>query len=173
MRTALTRIAVGGATVGLAVLTVAVTAQPAAAVVRTFDDGGGYLTTVRVRHGAENLRVKADVGAYEVGSRFVFWLDTDSDDPGPEYKISVFPNSEVAPLKAVETFADSGSDVSCDYRASADAFGAHVVTIVVPRSCLGTPDAVGVSIKARYAVPGPNVTDYGPARQEFFPAVAS
>ena len=173
MRVALTRAAVSGATVGLAVLTMAATAQPAAADIAIFNDGGGHLTTVRVRHGSENLRVKANVGAYQIPSHFTFWLDTDRDDPGPEYKIKVYPNSEVLPIRAVESFADTGSEISCDYRASADAFSSTYVTIVVPRSCIGTPDAVGVSVKARYAVPGPNETDYGPARKKFFPAVAS
>ena len=109
MRVALTRAALSAASIGLAVVTMAATAPPAAADVKTFDDGGGHLTTVRVRHGADNLRVKANVGPYKSGSHFTFWLDTDRDDPGPEYKIRVYPNSEVLPVRAVETFADAGT----------------------------------------------------------------
>jgi hypothetical protein len=68
---------------------VVVTAQPAAADVETFTDRGGHLTTVRVgQWGREHPR-KAHVGDYNYGSHFSFWLDTDGDDPGPEYRIKV------------------------------------------------------------------------------------
>ena len=62
---------------------------------------------------------------YNIGSHFSFRLDTDSDDPGPEYRIKVYPNSEVSPIRAVENFADTGIAIDCDYRASADAFGSR------------------------------------------------
>ena len=167
MRRSLQRVAAGGVAVAASLATVVATAQPAAADSTTFSDGGGHLTTVRVDHG-NDIRVKARVGDYNIGSHFSFWLDTDSDDPGPEYKIKVYPNSEVLPIRAVENFADTGSDIDCDYRASADAHGSDYVSIKVPRSCLGTPDRIRVSVRANYSIPGPNVVDWGPARKKFF-----
>ncbi len=127
MRKSLQRVAAGGVAVAASLATVVATAQPAAADTTTFNDGGGHLTTVRVDHG-DNIRVKARVGDYNIGSHFSFWLDTDSDDPGPEYRIKVYPNSEVLPIRDVENFADTGSAIECDYRAKADAYGSKYVT---------------------------------------------
>ncbi len=168
MPTVLQRVAVGGAVAALTVTTAVLTALPAAADVETFNDGGSYLTTVTVRHGVKNLRVKAKVGDYEIPSNFTFWLEVDPDDPGPEYKIQVYPNSEVVPIRAVENFADRGEEVECDYSASADAGGSKYVGIVIPRDCLDTPAAVRVSVRANYAIPGPNVEDWGPGKRRFF-----
>jgi len=173
VRKSVRRVAAGSVAVAASLVTVVATAQPAAADVKTFTDAGGHLTTVRVRHGAENIRVKARVGDYNFGSHFSFWLETDSDDPGPEYKIKVYPNSEVVPIRKVESFADTGSAIKCDYRASADAHGSKYVTIVVPRECVGTPDRIRVSARANYYIPGPNVVDWGPGRKKFFGWVAS
>ncbi len=168
MPTLIQRLAVGGAVTALTLTAGVLTAQPAAADVETFDDGGSYLTTVKVRHGVENLRIKAKVGAYEIPSNFTIWLEVDPDDPGPEFKIPVYPNSEVAPIRAVENFRDRGSEVECDYSASADAGGSKYIEVVIPRDCLDTPAAVRVSIRANYAIPGPNVVDWGPGTRRFF-----
>ena len=173
MRKSVHRVAAGSVAVAASLATVVATAQPAAADVETFTDRGGHLTTVRVRHGAENIRVKARVGDYNAGSHFSFWLETDSDDPGPEYKIKVDPNSEVVPIRRVESFADTGSDIACEYRASADAGGSDYVSILVPRSCVGTPDRIRVSVRANYYIPGPNLVDWGPGRKKFFGWLAS
>ena len=152
-----------------ALLSTAALMQPAAADVEAFQDAGGHLTTVRVRHGVENVRVKAHVGAMEIGSYFTFWLDTDAGNPGPEYKAKVYPNSDGIHVKQVEEFGDPGTSVPCDgFRASADVFGPEDVTIVVPRSCIGMPSRVRVSIRAYYDVPGPNVLDWGPGMKKFF-----
>jgi hypothetical protein len=167
------RLAAGTVAVAAFLATVVATAQPAAADVETFTDRGGHLTTVRVRHGVENIRVKAHVGDYNIGSHFSFWLDTDGDDPGPEYKIKVYPNTEVLPIRKVERFADNGSSIDCDYRAMADAHGSEYVSIIVPRTCVGTPDRIRVSVRANYYIPGPNVVDWGPTRKKFFDWVAS
>jgi hypothetical protein len=173
MRKSVHRVAAGTIAVAASLATVVATAPPAAADVETFTDRGGHLTTVRVRHGAENLRVTANVGDYNFGSHFSFWLETDSDDPGPEYRIKVYPNSEVVPIRKVESFADNGSAIDCDYRASADAGGSDYVRILVPRDCIGTPDRIRVSVRANYYIPGPNLVDWGPGRKRFFGWVAS
>ena len=173
MRKSVHRAAAGSVAVAATLATVVLTVEPAAADVETFTDRGGHLTTVRIRHGAENIRVKARVGDYNAGSHFSFWLETDSDDPGPEYKIKVYPNSEVVPIRRVESFADAGSAIDCDYRASADAHGSDYVSILLPRSCVGTPDRIRVSVRANYFIPGPNLVDWGPGRKKFFGWVAS
>jgi hypothetical protein len=170
MRTQVTR---GAAIVAAALLSATALTQPAQADVRTFTDKGGHLTTVRVRHGAENVRVKAQVGETRPGSFITFWLDTDADNPGPEYKTKVFPGSDGISLRRVEEFGDAGTTVDCNgFKASGDVFGPPDVTIVVPRSCIGTPSEVRVSIRAYYDVKGPNVIDWGPGTKKFFGWVA-
>ncbi len=173
MRKSVHRVVAVIVAVAASLATVVATAQPAAADVKTFTDRGEYLTTVRVRHGAENIRINAHVGDYNIGSHFSFWLDTDGDDPGPEYKIKVYPNTEVLPIRKVESFADNGSGIGCNYRASANAHGSDYVGVIVPRRCVGTPDRIRVSVRANYYIPGPNVVDWGPARKKFFGWVAS
>jgi hypothetical protein len=170
MRTTVKRALGGGAAVALSLTTALATAQPAAADSTTFNDGGGHLTTVTVdnTYGPEDIRVKAKVGDYNSGSHFSFWIDTDSENAGPEYRIKVYPNSEVLPIQSVESFAGTGTNIDCDYRASADAGGSKYVTIKIPRDCLGSPDRIRVSVRANYSVPGPNVVDWGPGRKQFF-----
>ena len=167
MRPSIMRVVGGGAAVAVSVATALVTAPSAAAEETVFNDGGGHLITVRVSHG-DDILVKARVGDYNDGSHFSFWLDTDSDDRGPEYRIKVYPNSEVLPIQSVESFSGAGSAIDCDYQAKADAFGSKYVSIVVPRECVGLPDRVRVSVRANYSVPGPNVVDWGPGRKKFF-----
>ena len=73
---------------------------------------------MKVVHG-DKIRVKARVGDYNIGSHFSFWLDTDSDDPGPEYRIKVVPNSEVY-RSAQSRTSPIRQRINRDYRASAD-----------------------------------------------------
>lgn len=152
-----------------ALLTTAVLASPAQADTRTFNDGGGHMTTVKVTNGSTYVTIKADVGHYRIGSYFRFWLDTDSKNAGPEYKNEVWPNSELMPLKRVGSFTSNGTDVRCTgLRASADAFSSHYVTLKVPRSCIKNPSKVRVSVRAYYDVAGPNDIDWAPAKHKFF-----
>lgn len=149
-------------------LTIAALATPAQADTRTFNDGGGHLTTVKVTNGSKYVTVKADVGNYRLGSYFRFWLDTDRSNPGPEYKNEVWPNSEVMPLKRVGSFTASGTNVSCrGFRATADVFSSDYVTIKVPRSCIKNPSKVRVSVRAYYDVKGPNEVDWAPGKRKF------
>ncbi len=136
---------------------------------RTFRDPAPHLTTVKVTHGTTNVTVKADVGPYRLGSYFTFWLDTTASNAGPEYKMEVWPNSDGISVLRVGNFSDAGRRVRCSgFRASADAFSSEYVSIKVPRSCIGNPGKVRVSVKARYDVPGPNITDWGPRKNAFF-----
>ncbi len=147
-------------------------AQPAAADTRTFTDRGGHVTTVTVRHSHSRVTVDAKVGTVTVGSSYTFWLDTDRTDAGPEYKTTIYPNSDGIELRRVERFSGNGTAVRCDLRATADAYGSDHVVIRVPRSCLGYPAKVRASLRASYDVRGPNVIDWAPRKKAFFGWVA-
>lgn len=158
----------GAAVIGAALLATTTGLAPAQADTRTFRDQGAHLTTVEVIHGAQ-VEVKASVGPYRIGSYFTFWLDTRASNAGPEYKMEVYPNSDGLAVLRVGNFSDKGRAVRCPgFRATADVFGPEVVTITVPRSCIGNPSRVRVAVRAYYDVPGPNVIDWGPGLRQFF-----
>jgi hypothetical protein len=150
------------------------TLAPAAhAGTRTFTDRGAHLTTVEVAHTKSKVRVVADVGPMHLGDHFTFWLDTDPGNRGPEYKAEVYPNSDGVRLLRVGSFSSAGRGVDCDgFRATADVWGPEEVSITAPRSCIGKPARVRVAVRASYAVPGPDVIDWGPATKKFFGWVA-
>ena len=155
-----------------ALLASAAFALPAHADVRTFPDRGGHITGIKVSHGPVRIAVKAFDADMTFETVYSFWLDTDPSDPGPEYKTKVFPNSDGIFLARVDQISDAGTRIDCNgYRAQADAGGADFVKISVPRSCVGTPDSVRVSVRARYAVPGPNIIDWAPGTKRFTGAV--
>ena len=156
----------------LALLASAATVTPANADEVHFRDKGAHLTTVKVSHTEDLVAVKARVGNMDIGDYFTFWLDTDSDNAGPEFKTEVYPDSDGVSVLKVDSFSDQGRRVRCDgFRAIAEADGGRYVTIEVPRSCIGEPDRVRVSIRAYYDVKGPNVVDWGPAKRKFFSSV--
>ena len=47
----------------------------------------------------------------EFTTRYEFWLDTNPNDPGPEYRVDALPNTEVIPLQKVANFASGGIDL--------------------------------------------------------------
>jgi hypothetical protein len=166
MPTFVARAAVAGT---LALLAFAATLTPAHADVVAFRDKGGHLTTVKVSHSNHRVAVKAHVGKMDIGDYFTVWLDTDSDNPGPEYKTEVYPNSDGLSVLRVGNFGDDGRRMRCDgFRAAADVSGPRTVKISVPRSCIGDPDRVRVSVRAHYDVAGPNLVDWGPTTRAFF-----
>lgn len=159
----------GAAITVAGLLAVAAVSAPAQADTKTFNDGGGYLTKVKVAHGAKKVTVRAQVGTLTIGSYYTFWLDTLPKNAGPEYKVVIYPNSDGMSVLKVGSFKSAGKAVKCrGFRASADIFGPKVVSIKVPRSCIGNPAKVRVSVRASYAVPGPNVIDWGPGKKKFF-----
>ena len=162
------------AAVAAACLTASVALVPTAhADTRTFTDKGAHLTTVVVAHTATKVRVRADVGPFEIGDHTTFWLDTDAGDRGPEYKAEVWPNSDGVHLLRVGSFASRGTAVDCDgFRATSDVFGPEEVTITVPRRCIGRPAEVRVAVRAFYEENGPDVVDWGPGTKKFFGWVA-
>ena len=63
-----------------------VTAQSAQADIQTFPDVGAHITSVRVSHGPSTLGITANDADMTLGTYYHFWVDTDSTNPGPEYK---------------------------------------------------------------------------------------
>ena len=165
---------VRAAAVAAACLTASVALAPAASAdTRTFKDKGGHLTTVVVAHTSSKVTVTADVGPMDIGDYSTFWLDTDAQNSGPEYKAEVWPNSDGIHLLRVGSFSSAGTAVDCDgFRARADVYGPEEVSITVPRSCIGKPPEVRVAVRSFYDVPGPDVIDWGPATKKFFGWVA-
>ena len=105
-------------------------------------------------------------------TQYEFWLDTNSSDPGPEYRVDVIPNSEVIPLLKVANFASGGiKQPSCrGLRVQADASDGDetpFAKIIVPRSCMGTPSQVRVSVVGFYE--NPRVTDWAPGDRAVLP----
>ncbi len=164
------------AVVSAALLASASVLAPASAATTTVHDKAPHLTTVVLTHGPANVKVKADVGPMAIGSYFTFWFDTAPKNAGPEYKVTLYPNSEIGerPVIRVGSFNDKGKGTTCDgLRGTADVYGSEFVTLKVPRSCLGTPAKVRVAVRGYYAVPGPNVIDWAPAYRTFSSWVAT
>ena len=84
-----------------AMLASAALALPAYADVKTFPDAGGHITAIKVSHAPVNIAVKATDAEMTIETFYTFWLDTDSSDPGPEYKTKIFPDSDGMFLSSV------------------------------------------------------------------------
>ena len=151
----------------------------AEAATQTFHDarrsnGGNDVTTVGVTNGAKQVTVTVDVGDIDLEDVFVLWLDTVPDNAGPEYRFAMLPNSDYLDFRRVQDFDSAGAAVECRaLGGSADAYSADpVVQFRVPRSCLGSPGKVRVSVLARYVVGNGYDYDWGPGKQRFFGWVA-
>lgn len=168
-RTARRALSVAAATL----LPAAVLMPAAQADIETFPDVGSYITGVRVSHGPKAIAVTAYDKEMDFTTSYEFWLDTNPDDPGAEYRVDVFPNSEIVPLQKVTNFNSPGIDLKCDgLRVIADASDGDetpYAKITVPRSCVGTPSKVRVSVVGRYTDPA--VVDWAPGEEKFYPWV--
>ena len=157
-------------TAAAALLSAAVLVPAAQADIKTFPDSGGYITGVRVSHGPKAIAVTAYDKEMELTTFYRFWLDTDSSDPGPEYKVEVYPDSDGPALQKVTTFSSPGKNVACaDLSAIASPEGADYAKITVARSCMGTPSRVRVSVVGYYTTP--TVVDWAPGEKAFYPWV--
>ena len=157
-------------TAAAALLPAAVLVPAAQADIATFPDVGGYITGVRVSHGPKAIAVTAYDQEMELTTFYRFWLDTDPADPGPEYKLEVYPDSDGPVLQQVTTFSSPGKNVTCDdISAIASPEGADYAKITVARSCMGTPSKVRVSVVGYYQTP--TVTDWAPGEKKFYPWV--
>jgi hypothetical protein len=170
----MSRILRRAAAIAAAALLPAAFLVPAAqADITYFTDVGGHITKVRVSHGPTAVAVTAYDAEMEFTTRYEFWLDTNPNDPGPEYRVDALPNTEVIPLQKVANFDSGGIDLKCSgLRVLADASDGDetpYAKIIVPRSCLGTPSKVRVSVVGFYETP--TVTDWAPGERRFYPWV--
>ena len=147
----------------------------ASADIATFPDVGSHITSVRVSHGPKTVGVTAFDDEQTFGSLYRFWLDTDPNDPGPEYKTEIQPDSDGFFLQRVANFASPGVKVACPgFRAEASPDGPIPAKIIVPRSCLGTPSKVRVAVVAYYNEDRDDaieVIDWAPGKERLYPWV--
>lgn len=172
----------GAAVAAASLLTSLAVMLPAQADTKTFRDRAGDtgtsadMTTVKVANGSgggARLAVRAKVGQLTIFDFYTFWFDTASLDAGPEYKVVVNPDSDGIQLRVLDEFGNKGRVVRCDgLRARADTSGPAEVSVSVPRSCLGDPGKVRVSLRGRYLNDGHQVTDWAPRERKFFGWVA-
>jgi hypothetical protein len=157
----------------VALLAGLLTAPAAQADIRIFPDVAGHITGVRVSHGPRAVAITAYDAEMTLGTYYYFWIDTDSSNPGPEYKAEVYPNSDGIFLKRVGNFASSGIIIRrCrGLRAIADVFGEDYAKVWVPRSCIGAPPRVRVAVVAYYDENNDqriDVVDWAPGEERFY-----
>jgi hypothetical protein len=146
-----------------AALSVAGAASFAEADTASIKDPKPNITKVTVKHGSENIKVTTRTGVIRPGTHLTVYLDTDPANPGPEYRNDLVPASELSPLMRIEKFGEQGHAVSCDgLRGRGDVYGPTTVSVTVPRSCVGNPETVRVSVRGYFDVKGPNVVDWAP-----------
>ena len=151
-----------------AALSVAGAAAFAEADTKSIKDPKPNITKVKVSHGSTNIKVTTTTGRIRPGTYLTVYLDTDPSNPGPEYRNDLVPASELSPLMRIEKFGEQGVAVPCDgLRGSGDVYGPKKVSVTVPRSCVGDPNKVRVSVRGYFDVKGPNVIDWAPGKKKF------
>ena len=160
------------AAVGVTALLASLALAPSArADIQTFPDVGAHITAVRVSHGPATVGVTAHDSQMVIGTYYHFWLDTNSADPGPEYKVPVYADSDGLFLMKVANFSSSGIKSNCaGIDAIADADGPEYAKLIVPRSCIGTPGRIRVAVVGYYDE-NPDVVDWAPGEERFYPWV--
>ena len=155
----------------VALLASLVTAQSAQADIQTFLDVGGHITEVRVSHGPATVGITAHDDGIDIRAYHYFWLDTNSTNPGPEYKAEVYQRTGRAHLMRVANFDSSGIRFSCEgFRAEIHHFHEGYVKVIIPRSCISVPDRVRVAVVGYYDNE-PHVVDWAPGERRFYPWV--
>lgn len=130
------------------------------------------------------LKTKWEGGFYE--GNVVYWLDTRSQDPGPEFKVDVYLDEfdsngsaiNNVRLRRVDGFGDDIGNRSCA-ALSGRLSDAGNVNVTVPRRCLKVhghlPGSVRMSVGIHFAYGGPDFDGswaWSPAKHEFGPWVA-
>ena len=161
----LLRTAAAGAAALLAGL---VTAPAAHADNGEFFDVGGHITYVRVTHGPATVGVFAHDDGISRRAHHHFWIDTNSTNPGPEYKAEVYQSNGRAHLMRVANFDSSGIKFSCEgFRAESDPGHQAYVKVIIPRSCISVPDTIRVAVVGYYDNE-PHVVDWAPGERRFY-----
>ena len=152
------------------------TAPSAQADVGEFFDVGHHITYVRVTHGPGSVGIFAHDDGISTRAFYHFWIDTNSTNPGPEYKAEVFPRTYPHPdrahLRRVANFDSSGIKFSCEgFRAESDPGHQAYVKVTVPRGCIGAPVRARVAVVGYYNEDSDraiDVTDWAPGEQRFY-----
>jgi hypothetical protein len=163
---------VRAAATGVAALVACLLSGPAAeADIRTFSDVGAHITGVRVSHGPSTVGITAYDADFHHDTYYKFWIDTNSTNPGPEYKAEIYPGSDVLYLMRVANFASGGIKFNCEgFQGFTETVHDSYVKIIVPRSCIGVPPTVRVAVVGYYNE-NPDVVDWAPGEQRFYPWV--
>jgi hypothetical protein len=158
----------------VALLAGLLTAPSASADIRTFPDVGGHITAVRVSHGPATVGITAYDDDISIDSYYKFWIDTNSTNPGPEYKAEIYPLSDVLHLMRVANFASGGIKFDCEGFSGFADFGDGYAKVIVPRSCISTPPTVRVAVVGYYdenADGRIDLKDWAPGEERFYPWV--
>jgi hypothetical protein len=158
----------------VALLAGLLTAPSAQADIRIFPDVASHITGVRVSHGPRAVAITAYDDDISIDSYYHFWIDTNSTNPGPEYKAEIYPLSDILYLRRVANFASSGIKFDCEgFHGFAD-FGDRYAKVFVPRSCISVPPTVRVAVVGYYdenADGRTDLRDWAPGTERFYPWV--
>ena len=155
----------------VALLAGLLTAPSASADNREFSDVGGHITYVRVTHGPATVGIFAHDDGINRRAYHHFWIDTNSTNPGPEYKAEVHQSSGRAHVMRVANFASSGIKFRCEgFRSESDPGHQAYAKVIVPRNCIGRPTRVRVAVVGYYDE-NPDVVDWAPGEERFYPWV--
>jgi hypothetical protein len=160
----------------VALLASLLTTPSAQADVAEFFDVGGHITYVRVTHGPGSVGIFAHDDGISTRAFYHFWIDTNSTNPGPEYKAEVYaaayPDAPLAHVMRVANFASSGIKFRCDgLRAESDPGHQAYVKVIVPRGCIGAPARARVAVVGYYNEDSDraiDVTDWAPGEERFY-----
>ena len=133
-------------------------AAPASANVRSFNDAKGDtkasidILRVRVINGGTSgntLAVRMRFAEVSYGGDLRIFVDTRSNNPGPEWRMSGFADSEWV-LERVDTWDGDGTESSCPGRVHLTN-GDDVGWWRTSRSCLGVGEKVRVAVRTQEA----------------------
>lgn len=135
----------------------------------------GDIVKVRTTHGRHNVRVAVRHDGRGLTDVTLAWVDTDRSNPGPEYQVGAYAETEEATVTRVDDWRrQSGTDVRCPGAAASFGFGqdSAPVLLTVPRACLGRPDTVRVSVATEPDYPFRRI-DWAPGVKTFGPSLVS
>ena len=151
------------------VLIVAPIGMAQAATISIDDDSGdtGSRSDIRkvvVEHTNTKLLVKARLDEVVVGVEYAVFIDTRRNNPGPEWLISAYPDSEWVIMR-VSGWDDNGEPgPQCGRARYSLESDPAVAKVRLPTSCLGMRDRVRVAVRMH---DGGNGVDWAPARRDF------
>jgi hypothetical protein len=141
-----------------------------------FFDVHGHINYVRVTHGPATVGIYAQDNGITIDAHHHFWIDTNSSNPGPEYKATASQATGRAYVMKVANFDSSGIKFSCPgFTAELHHFHEGYVKVIIPRSCVATPAAVKVTAVGYYDEDNDghvDVVDWAPGKRRAYPPVS-